>query len=161
MIFEPGLKPVKSARAVQLTQSLSRECARQPPVLSDSPRARRRPPGNPRRPRADSPLGDEVVAWIYIAAVTSTLVWSWGGLGQAVFNRLGATAVRRPDPAWLMPWRRPRQPLHSSVCYASVIRTRTGYPGDPSMENRILRSMKGAATAPQSSSLTCRQTRIG
>jgi chromosome segregation ATPase len=73
----------KSAEAVQLTRelvTLAREVAAGSERLAEGLAAARQEIMDVRRRTAE--WRDEVVFWIYVAAIANTLLWLWGGLGQ-------------------------------------------------------------------------------
>jgi hypothetical protein len=73
----------KSAKAVQLTRelvTLAREAAAGSERLAEGLASARQEITVIRGRTAE--LRDEVVSWIHVAAISNTLVWLWGGLGQ-------------------------------------------------------------------------------
>jgi len=89
------VEAAKSAKAVRLTRelvTLTREATAGSERLAEGLAAARQEIAVVRGRSAE--WRDEVVSWIYVAAIASTLVWLWGGLGQLCLIGWGA-AVRR------------------------------------------------------------------
>jgi hypothetical protein len=88
--LQARVEAVKSARAVQLTRelvNLARESVAGSQRLVEGLAAARQEIAVVRARTAE--WQDEVVFWVYLAAIANTLVWVWGGLGQLCLIRWG------------------------------------------------------------------------
>ena len=95
-----NIEAVKSAKAVRLTRAvvtLAQEAAAGSERLAEGLAAARQEVAGLRLRTAEA--RDRIVFWIYAVATTNTLVWMWGGLGQACLIGWGRRQFFKPTPA--------------------------------------------------------------